>query len=140
MQLMIKLTFFLQQVSLLFLTYIGDTVQKAIDNKDNKELPKGIFDLIVFAFHVEVSFFKVSKLRNLQTSITTELNDLIQQAKDLNEAESLEDKNDYFMKTDPTKFITYQRYKLDKGLNEYKNSSLENKLPLIELEPNDILP
>ena len=40
------------------------------------------------------------------------------------------------MKTDPTKFITYQRYKLDKGLNDYKNSSLENKLPLIELESN----
>ena len=113
------------------------TVQKAIDNKN---LPKGIFDLIVFAFHVEVSFFKVSKLRNLQTSITKELDDLIQQAKALNEAESLKEDKDYFMKTDPTKFITYQRYKLDKGLNEYKKSSLENKLPLIELEPNDILP
>ena len=138
MQLMIKLKLFLQQVSLLFLTYIAGTVQKAIDNKI---LPKGIFDLIVFAFHVEVSFFKVRKLRNLQTSNPTELNDLIQQAKALNEAESLlEEEKDYFMKTDPTKFITYQRYKLDKGLNEYKKSSLENKLPLIELEPNDILP
>ena len=124
-------------VSILFIFILDSTINTAISFSSG-DTYTCYFELLVFAFHVKVSLFKEKRLRNLDSA--TELKNLIELAKKVNEKAALLQSQKYEFLTDMTKYITFQRYKLIEGVTEYKASSLTENLPIFEFGTCSELP